>query len=236
MSADFKKVNCGRCGESFETEVSRLGTLSISATVCDSCLGDYEAERVNAATEQAQKEREASFMALCPEKMRALDLGLFPAGIEKYQKCMAEALKNRGLIIHGKTATGKSRMLWQLARRIIVKERRTAIVVRDVQFGRMIERSYQSNTHDALIRKLSQCSVLMIDDLGKSKLTQRVETDLFDIIDSRYNSERPVVYTTQFTGESLTGRFNAPETADAIIRRIRQECESISFKNSTESK
>lgn len=227
------QVVCLKCGQVFEATAIEFASTELRPSVCDACSEEYEQQRVEAARQELLKERIKDFKDLCPPRMFDFDPELFPSDISKFEECMSEPLLSMGLLIHGTTGTGKSRVLWQLARRLVIEEHRQVLIFRDVEFGRMIERSFEGNYHDSLISKLCKCSVLLIDDFGKSRLTMRVEADLFDVIDSRYNAERPVVYTTQFTGESLARRFNDPETAVAIIRRMKHECLEINLRKTT---
>ncbi|NBR91550.1 MAG: ATP-binding protein [Rhodobacteraceae bacterium] len=68
------------------------------------------------------------------------------------------------------------------------------------------------------------CSVplLAFDDLGKERLTQRLESDLFAIIDERTSNLRPTIITTNYNGTTLLERFNNKETGEALLRRIRE--------------
>jgi DNA replication protein DnaC len=65
------------------------------------------------------------------------------------------------------------------------------------------------------------CSLLVIDDLGKERLTQRMESDLFAIIDERTSNKRSTIITTNYNGSGLSDRFSNGETGSAIIRRLK---------------
>jgi len=84
-----------------------------------------------------------------------------------------------------------------------------------------IEQGFANQTHGDVIERLTSCSLLVIDDLGKERLTQRMETDLFSIIDERTSNKRPTIITTNYNGSGLSDRFNNGETGTAIIRRLK---------------
>jgi DNA replication protein DnaC len=84
-----------------------------------------------------------------------------------------------------------------------------------------IEHGFANQTHGDVIERLTSCSLLVIDDLGKERLTQRMETDLFSIIDERTSNKRPTIITTNYNGSGLSDRFNNGETGTAIIRRLK---------------
>jgi len=64
--------------------------------------------------------------------------------------------------------------------------------------------------------------LLAFDDLGKERLTARMESDLFGIIDERTQNLKTTIITTNYNGQSLLERFGNQETGQAFIRRIRE--------------
>jgi len=222
------------CGNKFDCPVSKVLGMELVASICDACSRTYEDARNAEIREQYMRGRterlRAAFAKACPSGMFTCDLVKLPCSKVKYQEIFAFGFPGgKGLVVHGVKGTGKTRAMWQLAKRLVFDEAQQVTVLRDVELGRRIERSYEEHGagHDRLIAALSRVPFLFVDDLGKAKLTPRVESDLFDIIDSRYANELPTVYTTQFTGDSLIKRFGCLETGEAILRRLRESCVSI---------
>ena len=232
MTASNLRISkCVRCGCDIEYEPVVFGDLTFPPpNICDACEPIIEKEHAEERLAEYRREREKEFRGLCPEPMRTINPDKLPCGAEKLEQCVNHDL-DMGLVIHGVTGMGKTRLMWQLAKRVFVSEMKSVRVLRSSSFGRMIERSYAEGMgkHDELIERLSRVSFLFIDDLGKAKLTERVETDLFDIIDARYAAEKPCIFTTQFVGESLAERFSTIETGEAVVRRIRETCKSLSL-------
>lgn len=221
---------CSRCDVEIEYEPVTFHGLTLAPNICDACSEKVEKEHHEERVAEYRKERANAFNSLCPEPMRTIDPDKLPCGPEKLEKCVNHDL-TRGLVIHGVTGMGKTRLMWQLAKRIYVTEMKGMKVLRDSSFGRMIERSYAEGMgkHDQLVERLSRVAFLLIDDLGKAKLTDRVESDLFDIIDSRYAAGLPCIFTTQFVADTLAERFSTFETGEAVVRRIRETCASLSL-------
>lgn len=77
-------------------------------------------------------------------------------------------------------------------------------------------------------RALSQwagCRVLCLDDLGKERPTADALDKLFALVDMRYRSGKPTIFTSQYAGPSELGRRlmaqgGDAETAQAIVRRV----------------
>jgi len=195
---------------------------------CEKCW-EKEVQRCEEAREREEREarqlrHDHIFNERCPKTMQQLDRDHFPSDLDTYDAIMSAPLTDKGIIILGITGAGKSRTMWQLAKRLITQDHRYVEILEDCRFGRMIECSYDNGMsgHDKLIDNFQRAEVLMIDDLGKAKMTARVETDLFAIIDYRYAEGSPTVITTQFIGETLLRRFACKETGAAIVRRIKE--------------
>jgi DNA replication protein DnaC len=61
---------------------------------------------------------------------------------------------------------------------------------------------------------------LLIDDLGKQKMTERAETELYDVLEHRTNNLKPTLVTTNATGQQLA-RMLSEDRRQPIIRRIK---------------
>ena len=66
------------------------------------------------------------------------------------------------------------------------------------------------------------------DDFGKARLTERVECELFGIIEARMAAGLPNIITTNFVGGSLAGNLR-PDIGSGLVRRLRECCEAIPF-------
>lgn len=77
-------------------------------------------------------------------------------------------------------------------------------------------------------RALSQwagCKVLCLDDLGKERPTPDALDKLFALVDMRYRSGKPTIFTSQYSspselGHRLMAQGGDAETAQAIVRRV----------------
>jgi DNA replication protein DnaC len=70
-----------------------------------------------------------------------------------------------------------------------------------------------------LVDELKTCHLLILDDFGKEKLTDRGGEALFRIINSRYENELPVWITSNFNGNELMARMG--DRGEAIVRRLK---------------
>lgn len=77
-----------------------------------------------------------------------------------------------------------------------------------------------------VISKYINARVLVIDDLGKGNQTEWSAARIFEIIDGRYDNNKPTIITTQYSAQQLAQRLAAGGdvcTADAIVSRLQKE-------------
>jgi DNA replication protein DnaC len=138
------------------------------------------------------------------------------------------SIDKSGLLLHGTTGVGKSRAVWSIVNRIWMTGYKrnlnlsfVFLAMRDLEA--MIEKSFDEHNHGEVIKKLCTTPLLVIDDLGKERLTSRMATDLFSIIDERANNCRATIITTNFNGSALIDRFpgSDKETGIALVRRLK---------------
>ena len=69
------------------------------------------------------------------------------------------------------------------------------------------------------------CRILCLDDIGKEKPTADALEKLFALLDARYRSGKPTLFTTQYQspkelGHRLMESGGDKPTAQAIVRRV----------------
>ena len=69
------------------------------------------------------------------------------------------------------------------------------------------------------------CRILCLDDIGKEKPTADALEKLFALLDARYRSGKPMLFTTQYRspmelGHRLMESGGDKPTAQAIVRRV----------------
>lgn len=138
----------------------------------------------------------------------------------------------RGLLLLGETGLGKSRVMWQLLRRVIVEDKpeRGVMWFDAVGFGHEIVRRFNSEDHNISqwLDSVATAPIVFFDDLGKLKLTERAEVELFGVIERRCANELPILATTNDTGDSMAARMT-DNRGPALIRRLREFCAPILF-------
>jgi DNA replication protein DnaC len=136
--------------------------------------------------------------------------------------------EKHSLLLHGTTGCGKTRVAWSVFNRLWL-----AGFPADAQFLPMrkvdglIEKGFDDRDHGGVIEYLIEVPLLVLDDLGKERMTQRLESDLFAIIDERTANNRVTIITTNYTSQGLQERFSNAETGPAFIRRLKDYFQAI---------
>jgi len=84
-----------------------------------------------------------------------------------------------------------------------------------------------AETEERIINTYLNCDLLIIDDLGKEKVSEWTLEKLYYVINSRYEDCLPIVITTNYDPEKLVRRLTVKdnfETAEAIVSRICETC------------
>jgi DNA replication protein DnaC len=132
-----------------------------------------------------------------------------------------------GLYLSGPVGTGKTHLAACLVNELIKREIR-------VLFGNVLDllgrlrRSYDEDAQEEewrIIDELASVPLLIIDDLGKEKVSEWVEQTLYRVVNARYCENRALVVTSNFSLSELESRYR--EIGPALASRIAEMCEGV---------
>ena len=106
---------------------------------------------------------------------------------------------NQGLLLWGPVGTGKSYAAAVIANELL--DRRTSVVM--TSFIKILKEVGTFDDDNGKIEKMNQSKLLIIDDLGAERGTDYSLERVYDIIDSRYRSNKPIILTTNLTMEQM---------------------------------
>lgn len=228
MERRSETFTCEETGKRFSAEQIKVaGEWTPRFQYCPEVEERREAEDKERRREEAREARAAhmlfSWRTLCPPDMRETDLTRLdrPERVTGWRR----EPKGKGLVIHGETGYGKTRLLWALLKALSEAgtvwdfwraNRLADAVTKD--FGKQKEE---------IVAEACRAPVLALDDLGKERTTPEWEAALFDLIDWRAERGRPVLVTTNFVGERLVARYKDKEMAAALVRRLKEFNESV---------
>ena len=131
---------------------------------------------------------------------------------------------NYGLLLWGKVGTGKSYFAGCIANALMEQE----ISVRMTNFSAILNDLTASfEGRNEYIERLCRFPLLILDDFGMERGTEYGLEQVYNVIDSRYRSRKPLIVTTNL---SLTELQNPQDTAHArIYDRMLEMCLPILF-------
>lgn len=135
--------------------------------------------------------------------------------------------RSSGLLLWGDVGTGKSFFAGCIANALLEK----GVPVLMTNFSRILNTLSGMHFEDRnqFIDSLNRYSLLIIDDLGIERNSEFALEQVFNVIDSRYRSKKPLIVTTNLT---LTELNSAPDVAHRrIYDRILERCAPIRINN-----
>lgn len=205
---------CGRRS----TYALRDGKISLTGKCKEHMTPDYFTEH---------RYKEPDFLPQTPKRFRDTDPHRLHVSMQMATSWVPTVGKP-GLLMHGTSGIGKTRAAWLIANRLWTEGLKQGynlpvdfMPMREFE-ARVIE-AFEDRRHSAALKEIMNADFLVLDDLGKERLTSRMATDLFSVIDARTEEDRPTVITTNFSGKAFLERFlpQDKETGIAIGRRIR---------------
>ena len=151
--------------------------------------------------------------------------------INAYKRCkkyceVAEQVyeKGYGIYLYGNSGTGKTLLTSCMANELLEKEY-TVLFTNFFEILKAIRNTYNnktSETDDNIINDISEVDFLFIDDLGTESLSKNsgdnfTQDKIFEIINKRYNKEKPTIFSSNYSMKELVANRNfMDKTVDRI--------------------
>lgn len=130
-----------------------------------------------------------------------------------YQKC-------QGMLFYGPPGTGKSYLAAAIANELI--EMQKSIIM--TSFVKILDKTAES---ESLVDSLNQADLLIIDDLGAERETSYALERVYNVIDSRYRANKPMLLTTNLGVDELKNSDNIQYRR--VYDRILEICYPVEF-------
>lgn len=214
---------CNACGGSFMALSTSLGGRAVAVQAfCDPCLEHKRTEEADAKAAVILP-HERMWNLITPAEYRDYDAKLLPDCEETLNMRRRAYMWSgegipRWLVLVGPKGQGKTRIAFQ-ALKHAGRNGGTMRYVRASQLDKWSSGQFQDGSNGA--HEIQRCHTarwLFIDDLGKGKLSERAEAELYDLIEHRSANRMPLILTSNLDivklpwwsadrGEAIAGRI-----------------------------
>lgn len=219
-------IHCGKCGVSKQKRLPG-SLLTGGREMIVRCICQCQVEENN-RREEEQRRKEAMDRigrlkknSLIDDRLREVRLSSFQQNADN-QKIYALARKyvdrwdemyekRQGILFWGMVGTGKSYTAACIANELM--DRMIPVVM--TSFVKILQNIQADQEEEkAFMSRLNDVHLLIIDDLGTERNTDYALEKVYNIIDSRYRSGKPLILTTNMTVKEMQ------DTQDIRYKRI----------------
>ncbi len=228
-------IYCSKCNTPKQMKIEILGKMLTVPIMCHCRSVEYEREqeerkkrecmehiaRLRSAGLQDKALRDYTFAndkGYNPEMRKAHEY------VEQWDKMKSMSI---GLLLWGNTGTGKSFFAGCIANALIDK----GVPVLMTNFARILNSltGMFSDDRNDFIDSFNRYELLIIDDLGMERNSEFALEQVYNIIDSRYRSKKPLIVTTNLTLDELK---NPPDLVHRrIYDRVLERCVPLKINN-----
>ena len=130
---------------------------------------------------------------------------------------------NTGLVLWGDGGTGKTFFAACIANALVEQN----VSVKMTNFSTILNDLYAESDKNKYLDRLNDYSLLIIDDLGIERGTEYALEQVYNVIDIRYKSGRPLIVTTNLTLDELKYPTDIPHKR--IYDRVLGMCVPVMF-------
>lgn len=222
---------CGKCNTARQIRLNLMGMETVKTCLCKCRSEAYEKECADLREQQERDKlhrlkttalRDKTYLGWTfdMDDGREPKMQIIRRYVDQWEKISAE---NIGLLLWGDVGTGKS-----FAAACVVNEL-TAMGVACLMtsVGSVEKQLFSCEDKNEFIRDLMKYKLLVLDDLGTERKTEYMQQVVFDIIDARYRSGKPLIVTTNLRPSELK---NQSDIASArIYDRVLEMTTSVKF-------
>lgn len=145
--------------------------------------------------------------------------------IENYCQNFDKAIeKNTGLYIRGKVGRGKTFLTNCMYNELRMKY--SVLYISFNLYTAILQKGYENNKDRELeiLEAIRTVDLLIIDDIGTKKMEEWATEKLFNLVDHRAISLKPLIVTSNCTFEELEERLQKYDKHGRIVSRIKGMC------------
>jgi DNA replication protein DnaC len=140
-------------------------------------------------------------------------------------EAIARGERGKGMMMFGLPGRGKTHLSVALIRDLLLGGKRVGFHSLAGLVSR-VQETYSftdaAETRTKIVSELALNDVVVIDDIGKERQTQDVESIVYEIFDALYNSRTTLVASSNMPGKDFAARYDG-----AVLSRLGGLCEKI---------
>ncbi len=225
MSQPAFSMVCETCGTTFDYEPAMFGGREIFKPLfCDACIEIHRAKEDEEKARDRLGARREAWREMCPSAYRKTDLthpGLSKAVREALDRWHPKTGRSLGLC--GPTGMGKTRLSFSRLENLYM-EGWDVFFISSKKLERMVHWKFsddhlEKSEAQGISLRVRTCRILLLDDLGKEKFTERVAGEAYDLVEHRTSNDMPIIWTCNVGMKTLKERLGE-EHGDATVRRL----------------
>lgn len=215
FASETMVLECEDCQSHFSASVP-INFPALCQKRCDKCQADYIEERNEKRDREALNAR--MLASGIDQSYREYDREKDPKNLNDW--LIARASKSA--CIRGKYQIGKTHMAAHVGLKLVALGKKV-IMIRCGDWCRQVAAMMgrDMDEAEAMIARAKRADLLILDDLGKERLTDRGGEVLFSVIDHREVARKATWITTNLNGDELAKKLG-DDRGPAIIARIRR--------------
>ena len=140
--------------------------------------------------------------------------------VDKWTDALSD---NMGLVLWGDVGTGKTFFAACIANALVEQN----VSVKMTNFSTILNDLFTESDKNKYLNRLNDHSLLIIDDLGIERGTEYALEQVYNVIDTRYKSGKPLIITTNLTLDELKYPTDIPHKR--IYDRVLGMCVPVMF-------
>lgn len=215
----MKTAKCETCGTEFNYEpFIFMGKEKMTPRWCDPCILKQREEEDN-----VENNRRSAFEweHLCPPLYRDTEMKRL---LPRFREIIDEwEFGPKGIGFIDNPGVGKTRTAFMLLKKHIWLNRKCA-AVSSTRYAMLCSDQFAQDdqARDSvrlLIGEIRDADILLFDDIGKGKMTERAELELYDLLEHRTSHLLPTIWTANSTSKKLREAMSN-ERGESIMRRL----------------
>ena len=135
----------------------------------------------------------------------------------------------KGLLLHGTVGTGKTYASACVANELM-NSGKTVLVMQLGLYLNKLQREW-AEAEKEVLKQVAECDLLVIDDFGAEKVSEFVIEKTFNLIDTRYRAEKPIIITSNLNLKQIENKFT-----ERVADRISEMCILYAVKGESKRK